>query len=208
MSSYLTAKQAATELGISLSTLYAYVSRGLIRSEETAGKSRTKRYHAADIEKLKSRKELRQNPTKAVATALHFGTPLLESAITLIENGRLYYRAHDVLQLARTNSFEEVATLIWTGCLDASNLFTTIANHYNLKLAQALADHSSTLTPVERFQVILPLAAANDLAAFDLTAVPQTGARILHLLTATCHIHTHHTQYHPHFATSLGNRFS
>ena len=29
---YLTAKQVATTLGISLPTLYAYVSRGLIRS--------------------------------------------------------------------------------------------------------------------------------------------------------------------------------
>jgi citrate synthase len=90
MSEYLTAKQAAAELGISLPTLYAYVSRGLIRSEETAGKSRAKQYHAADIAALKSRKELQRNPAKAVETALHFGAPVLESAITLIQDGRLY----------------------------------------------------------------------------------------------------------------------
>ena len=34
---HLTAPQAARELGVSLPTLYAYVSRGLIRSEAVAG---------------------------------------------------------------------------------------------------------------------------------------------------------------------------
>ncbi len=34
---YLTAGQAAEELGVSLATLYAYVSRGMIRSRQRAG---------------------------------------------------------------------------------------------------------------------------------------------------------------------------
>ena len=183
MPHYLTAKQAAAELGITLPTLYAYVSRGLIRSEETAGKSRAKRYYAADIEKLKSRKELRKNPTKAVESALHFGTPLLESAITLIENGHIYYRAHDALQLSQTHTFEQVAALIWTNNFAAADLFPTTSPHQNLISLQSLAPHLANLTPMERFQVVLPLAAATDWEAFDLTAVPQTGARILNLLT-------------------------
>ena len=194
MSQYFTAKQAAAELGITLPTLYAYVSRGLIRSEETAGKSRARRYPAADIARLKSRQELRQNPAKALEAALHFGTPLLESAITLIENGRLYYRAHDALQLAHTHSFEAVAALIWTGRLEDDDLFATNSDRQNLNFIQALAPNLVNLTPIEWFQVVLPLAAASDLGAFDLTAVPQTGARILTLLTsvATNHPVTNH----------------
>jgi citrate synthase len=66
--------------------------------------------------------------------------------------------------------------------LETADLFTD-ANNHNLtflnSLAPILADHN----PVERFQMALPLAATHDLRAFDLTAVPQTGARILNLLT-------------------------
>jgi len=39
---YLTAQEAATELGISLDTLSAYVSRGLIRSEVNDGQKRSR----------------------------------------------------------------------------------------------------------------------------------------------------------------------
>jgi len=52
---YLTAREAAAELAISPATLYAYVSRGLVRSEpgET---SRSHRYRAEDVRALKNRR--------------------------------------------------------------------------------------------------------------------------------------------------------
>ena len=43
MNDYLTAKEAAEMLGISVATLYAYVSRGMLQSEATEGKSRARR---------------------------------------------------------------------------------------------------------------------------------------------------------------------
>src|SRR5262245_52724336 len=112
---YLTAREATAQLGVSAATLYAYVSRGLIRSEPTDGKKRVRRYHREDIQRLKERKELRRNPAKLAEQALHWGAPVLESSITLIANGRLYYRGHDVLTLAATQTVEEVAGLIWLG---------------------------------------------------------------------------------------------
>ena len=45
---FLSAREAASELSISAATLYAYVSRGLIRSEAEAN-SRRKRYRADDV---------------------------------------------------------------------------------------------------------------------------------------------------------------
>ena len=45
---YLSAADAARELGVNLATLYAYVSRGLIRSE-SEGKARVRRYRKEDI---------------------------------------------------------------------------------------------------------------------------------------------------------------
>ena len=181
---YLTAKEAAAALEITLPTLYAYVSRGLIRSEQGAGRSRAKRYWRADIEALQARKALRQNPAKAAESALHFGTPVLASAVTLIEDGRFYYRGHDAVELAQTTSFEAVVSLLWRGSLDAADLFPP---ELPPGLQQRMGEVAAILQPLPlftRFQVLLPLLAEHDLAAYDLaeTAVCQTGARLLHLL--------------------------
>lgn len=182
---YLTAQEAASELGITLPTLYAYVSRRLIRSEAAGGSKRTRRYWAEDVQKLKERQEQRRDPAKAVETALHWGAPLLESAITLLANDRLYYRGYDALELATQRSVEQVAALIWTGELvsDSATLFGP-ASGVLPPGCQAIPPYLAGLTLVEVFQVMLPLAAVDDLAAYDLrpAAVAQTGARIMRLL--------------------------
>ncbi|MBK8906266.1 MAG: citrate synthase family protein [Anaerolineaceae bacterium] len=182
---YFSAKEAAAVLGISLPTLYAYVSRGLIRSEPGMGKSRARRYWQADVVALKARKALRQNPAQAAESALHFGSPVLASAVTLIEDGRFYYRGHDVVELAQSVSFEAVASLLWRDSLEAADLFPP---DLPTSLRQRMAEVQPILAPLplfERFQVLLPLLASHDLAAYDLgeTAVIQSGARVLHLLT-------------------------
>ena len=180
---YLTAKEAAAALGITLPTLYAYVSRGLIRSEPGEGKTRARRYRQEDVAALQSRREWRRSPAKAVASALHWGAPLLESAITLIEDGRLYYRGHDVLTLPQERSFEEVARLLWQGEFAP---FTERLSPAQRQLVQETAPVTAGLSPAEAFQAVLPLAGARDLAGYDLrdTAVARTGERILWLMTA------------------------
>ncbi len=187
---FMTAKEAAAALEISIPTLYAYVSRGLVRSEAGTGKSRARRYHAEDVNALLSRKEQRRNPAKVAETALHFGQPVLESAITLIENGRLYYRGHDVITLPAQHSFEAVAGLIWNGEFGDEDLFAAPLPNALWQQYQRIASLLQDLSPVEAFQVVLPLVAAHDLAAYDLreTAVMQTGVRLIQLLTAviTC----------------------
>lgn len=179
---YLSAEQAAGALNISLPTLYAYVSRGLIRSEAVGGSKRNRRYSGEDVERLKARKEARQNPEKMAQDALHFGAPLLDSAITLIEDGRLYYRGVDATMLAQTHTVEQVAALLWTGSVETP-LPPVEASPPGWESTGQLADG---LTVFEQFQVFLPLAAAVDPAAYDLrpAAVIQTGARILNLLTS------------------------
>jgi citrate synthase len=174
---FLTAQEAAAELGVTLPTLYAYVSRGLIRSEPTPNR-RQRRYSAEDIAALKNARH-RRTPDQPVERALHWGAPLLPSAITLIQDGRLYYRGHDALQLATTYTLEQVAGLLWLNTLD-DHLFTFPIPHH----VSRFTHHDLPL--YEQFQIALPLAAAEDLAALDLrpTAVAQTGARILHLLFA------------------------
>ena len=110
----LSAREAAEQLGISLSTLYAYVSRGMIHSRPGPSRSREKRYSATDVQALKERQAQRRDPARTAETALSWGTPVLESAITLIENGRLYYRGYDAVELAQARRFEEVVGLLWS----------------------------------------------------------------------------------------------
>jgi citrate synthase len=175
---FLNAQEAAAELGVSLATLYAYTSRGMLRSESVPGESRARRYPREDVLRLKEKKELRRDPERAAPKALSWGAPVLSSAITLIQGGRLYYRGRDATELART-TVEEVAALIWTGNSDgAAALFAGELT--------PLPDWSppAGLAPIERCQVAVPWMGAADLAAWDLrpAAVAATGARILRRL--------------------------
>ncbi len=180
---YLTAPEAAGQLGISLPTLYAYVSRGLIRSEPAGGRRRTRRYYQEDVQQLKERKEGRRNPDKVAQGALHTGAPVLESAITLITDDCIYYRGRNALELATSHGIEQVAALIWTGDLEAE-IFDFVDPLPSR--CRAMYPQLNDLQPLETLQILLPLAATDDLAAYDLSsqAVVRTGARIMRLMAA------------------------
>jgi citrate synthase len=190
---YLTANQAAASLGITLPTLYAYASRGMLRSEPVPGKPRLRRYLFEDIERLKERKELRGDPEAASRRSLHWGGPVLDSAITSIEVSNVcsnvYYRGRDAAWLAENSSVEEVASLLWTGDPDqATNLFSEARPARFRRVAKLLRtlEREKRLGPIERCQMVLPWAGADDLAAYDLrpAAVAITGARILGLMAS------------------------
>lgn len=175
---WLDAREATRLLGVSRATLYAYVSRGYVRSEPVPGTPRERRYAREDVERLRVRAEERRNPEKAAEHALRWGVPILESGITLIADGRLYYRGHDAAELARTRSLEEVASLIWTGAFD-SDIFDT-------PLHVVGGESAGDIPVLNRMQSVLPLVAARDPLAFDLRprGVAQTGWRIVNLLTS------------------------
>ncbi len=180
-SGYLNASEVAQELGISLPTLYSYVSRGLLRSEFVDPGKRTRRYHTEDVQRLKARQEMRRDPQKIVDTALHWGTPMLPSALTLIEAGRCYYRGQEALELARNRSVEAVAALLWTGeASRADALFAPPLPPLPPHI-EAMALLLREVTPLERCQALLPLLGTEDLAAYDFRPEPMafTGARIL-----------------------------
>ena len=67
------------------------MSRGRIRSEAAPGAERRSRYARDDVERLRARTRERRNPERAAEQALHWGLPILESSITLIGDGRIYY---------------------------------------------------------------------------------------------------------------------
>lgn len=111
----LDAQAAAARLGVSRATLYAYVSRGLIRAEPGPAGQHRSLYSAADIEALAARKARGRKPEAIAGSALDFGLPVLATRITAIEAGRLTYRGTDATALAGSASLEGTARLLW-GC--------------------------------------------------------------------------------------------
>ena len=179
---FVTAKQAAHALGITLATLYAYTSRGQLRSEAVPGAPRQRRYHREDVERLKDRKAARRDPARAAARGLRWGEPVLESGITLIHDGTFYYRGRDAVRLARAATVEEIAGLLW-GADEHERLFEQ-ASALDGRTATKLAQLASE--PLPRIQAALPLAATADIASYDLrpAAVRAAGARIVRLMTS------------------------
>ncbi|HTM51803.1 MAG TPA: citrate synthase family protein [Bryobacteraceae bacterium] len=181
---YMTARQAADALGVTPATLYAYISRGRLHSEPAPGRPRERRYYREDIERLRERRETRRDPAKAAARGLHWGSPALPSGITLIHEGKLYYRGREVSELARKAAVEEVAELLWDA--DPAQRGRLFSQPCPLSPGQLARLRDLSRDPVTRMQAALPLAGAADLAAYDLrpAAVRLAGARIFRLLTS------------------------
>jgi citrate synthase len=173
---WLTAAEAARALGVSRATLYAYVSRKLVRSQARPGAARERGYAREDVERLRRRTEERRAPDKAAARVLQWGLPVLETSISLIDGDRLYYRGHDAVELARTRPLQQVASLVWTGGFDAALPPLQPAR-------QPRVDES--LPFIARAQAQVAVAAVHDPSAFDSRAesVAQCGWRILQSLT-------------------------
>ena len=182
MSEFLTAAEAAQRLGVKPATLYAYVSRGVLRRDHTAD-GRRSLFDSDEVERLARRGRPRRPAGAADIT--------VESAITEITGDRLHYRGLDVNRLATSRTFEDVAELLWTGDLPAAQpgrgaqpprsapWRATPAALAAGRGAQA-ALPAGTL-PLERFQVIVPAMAATDplRLQLDRAAVLAAGRSII-----------------------------
>jgi citrate synthase len=110
---WLTTEQATAELSVSRQTLYAYVSRGRIGVMAAPEEPRRSLYDAADVHRLAERKRDGRSRRAVAASTISWGEPILTSAITRIEGGRLEYRNQDAIALSATATLEEVAALLW-----------------------------------------------------------------------------------------------
>jgi citrate synthase len=101
-------------------------------------------------------------------------TPVIASSICLIEDGRLYYRGADAIQLSASAALEDVAALLWQ------------AEPGDSAVAEPAVKSAPASGVIERCQIQLAALADADLPALDLTrrGVIRTGWRILHALAA------------------------
>ncbi len=127
----LTAAEAAHHLGVKLGTLYAYVSRGWIKSYRRRV-GRQALYRRADIEALRGLVAPERGrrarslpdasswvtvaqPVRAAAEGPAPGVIVTESAVSSIAEGRLAYRGYPIEEVIEHASFEEVSLLLWNG---------------------------------------------------------------------------------------------
>lgn len=99
---FMAAEEAAEALGVSLTTLYAYVSRKGIRSEKQSG-SKSRRYWRADVEKAGTRGKS-ADPSAGL---------IKSTTVTLMTAKGPFYRGVSAIELAETASLEDVAGLLW-----------------------------------------------------------------------------------------------
>jgi citrate synthase len=179
---YLSAREASAELAISPATLYAYVSRGLIRSEPSQD-SRSHRYRAEDVRGLKERRVPAPEPRGL--RAFDADLPVMDSSIATITEAGAIYRGVNCVDLSQKDTLEHTATLLWDvtsvdpfapdNCPHVSDAMRTIAQ----------AAHRAA--PIDRAIAVLALASSADPRAF--TRAPDgramVGGRIVRLLVAT-----------------------
>jgi citrate synthase len=160
---------AARSLGVKVETLYAYVSRGQLTAHR-ASDSRESFFAPADLRRFQAR------PRRAAPSAP------VSSAITLSRDDGIFYRGENVLELARTSTFERAAEKLWQ--LEPGEELRWVAPAGAVKAARAAQARlpESTL-PLDRFAAMIPFVAAHDPFRNDLS--PRTVRRAAAALITT-----------------------
>ncbi|TCG07264.1 citrate synthase [Paraburkholderia steynii] len=109
----MTQEEACAALGVRKQTLYAYVSRGQIEVRWDPDHISRKLYRASDISMLMKKRDLGRARKNIAASTMAWGEPIINTHISTIVRGRLYYRGKDAIQMAATATLEEAAQLLW-----------------------------------------------------------------------------------------------
>src|SRR5260221_1621592 len=146
------AREAPAELAIPPATLYAYVSRGLIRSERSSD-SRSRRYRAEDVRGLKERRTPSLEPRGL--KSFDADLPVMDSAISTITEDGPIYRGVNCIDLAETDTLEHAATLLW----DVTGVDPFASDNCPLLSRQmrAIADAAREAAPIDRTIAVLAL---------------------------------------------------
>jgi citrate synthase len=167
---YLSAAETARRLGIKLPTLYAYVSRGVLKPERPAG-SRASFFAPETVEDLRAR------PARIARPSLE-----IPSAVTLLREDALFYRGLDVIVLSRQRTYEEVAELLWQEALVAPAGWR-VDQAMRAAATRAQAPLPTEVLPLDRLAVAVAAMAPLDPLRFDLR--PATVIRAARSLIAT-----------------------
>jgi len=184
----ISANEAARQLGVKLGTLYAYVSRGWLKSYRRRV-GRQALYRRADIEALRGvvstegGRRSRSLPaastwvTVAQPRSIDSGAPgviVAESAVSSIIEGKLAYRGYPIEEVVAHASFEEVCLLLWSGERPVAEEIAALRAEIHgaqmpASVAEALAAVGDDAPPLLRLAAAMP-----SLAAWDRRQPPRT----------------------------------
>jgi len=183
MTNDLSASEAASILSISLATLYSYVSRGLL-TPVSSGTSRSKRYPREAVLRLAARKADGKRGGHSAEAAMNWGVPVLETRISRIADGNLYFRGHNAVTLADKATLEATACLLWD---DAQrDYFTETSLPSAGSLLYGLRALTQGLGPVERAVVFMPaLARTWPPPISEESPIFHCGPALMRMLAAT-----------------------
>ena len=107
--------EALSRLGVKTQTLYAYVSRGRIAARPDPSDPRRSLYAVQDIARLTGEAvdDDEQAAGRRIPRVASRGEAEVSSSLTVIADGRLFYRGLDAIQLAETATLEDVARRLW-----------------------------------------------------------------------------------------------
>ena len=190
-STYLGGREAAEFLGVKRETLYAYASRGLVRSEP-GGPGRERLYRQDDLERLKARHDARSGHGAVAAGALRWGEPVLESTLTAITAEGPVYRGFPAVRLARWEApFEDVAEMLWAsappppGATRLAAASPWKAKGFGVRVAAVRALLPAGARPVVALGLAVPAMGAADPERFEASSeVERARARALVLRLA------------------------
>jgi citrate synthase len=160
-------------------TVYAYVSRGLLTSERRRG-SKTSYFDADEVTRLAARAR-RGGRAGGLEVVIDSGVTLLDPA------GQLFFRGWSAVEASRTASYEEVAAWLWE-VADPVTAFDRgmfrAAPSVLAVTAPAVRSLPSSATPIDRYLVALPTAAALDPYRHnrDPAAVAERAGRMIAML--------------------------
>lgn len=196
----LTAAEAAAQLGVKVGTLYAYVSRGWLRSYRRRV-GRQALYRRDDILALRdlataeSGRRGRSLPDASSWVTVAqppssdgsaYGVIVAESAVSSIIDGRLAYRGYPIEELVAGACFEEVCLLLWNGERPQPGAVAALRQVIARaeapdKVAAALRAVGDDASPLLRLAVAMPALASLESQRGARPTVEQ-GIRIMSVL--------------------------
>lgn len=139
MNGWIDRDTALSRLGVKAQTLYAYASRGRIRTQPDPADSRRSLYDADDIAEVSIRKARGRKPAAIAASSMGWGEPAIPTGLSTVHRGKLYYRGQDAIELCCNSTLEETAALLWgvqqppafsgNGVEAGQNVFSLLATH-------------------------------------------------------------------------------
>jgi citrate synthase len=164
----LESDEAARRLGVKVTTLYAYVSRGLLVSHP-APEGRRRLFAVDDVERLARRSRQGKTVETRMAT--------VTTAVTQLTDDGPVYRGVRAVDLATTEPFEDVAAWLWRGSArsDGPDVTGDFEPWMPLDLGPP-----PTMSPSDRMRWVVVMAGARDRLRSDLRpeAVTATARRV------------------------------